>query len=64
MHNVTLFVCVCDMYIYVGAVAVVNTMECLGWLEKVLERHWIPHSDMMPPYRGMPLVILALDASK
>ena len=51
-------------YYNVGAVAVVNTMECVGWLEKVLERFWIPHSDMMPPYRGMPLIILALDECK
>ena len=50
--------------IHVGAVAVVNTMECLDWLEKVLTKHWIPTADSKPPYRGMPLVILALDGGK
>ena len=53
------------IHLYIlGAVVVVNTMECLEWLEKVLNRHWIPTSDSSPPYRGMPLVILALDDSK
>ena len=51
-------------FFFVGAVAVVNTKECLEWLEKVLERHWIPKSDTSPPYRGMPLIILALDESE
>ena len=52
------------MCMCVGAVAVVNTMECINWLEKVLNRHWLSSSDMRPPYKGMPLVILALDSSE
>ena len=50
-----------------GAVAVVTSMECLDWLEKLLHSLWIPElgeARTDPPYRGMPLVILALDNSK
>ena len=46
----------------VGSVAVVNSMECIDWLEDVLTRLWVPEvMTSLPPYRGMPLVILALD---
>ena len=38
-------------------------MECLVWLERVLQLLWIPGGDIAPPYRGLPLVILALDDS-
>ena len=41
----------------------VNSMECLNWLEQLLELLWIPGSDAAPPYQGLPLVILALDDS-
>ena len=50
--------------LFVGAVAVVNSMECLDWLEDLVDRLWIPSLEAesrQPPYRGMPLVILALD---
>ena len=42
----------------------VNSMECLDWLEDLVGRLWIPSLEAgltQPPYRGMPLVILALD---
>ncbi len=40
----------------------VNSMECIDWLEDVLTRLWVPEvMTSLPPYRGMPLVILALD---
>ena len=38
-------------------------MDCLDWLERLLRLLWIPEGDKHPPYRGMPLVILALDES-
>lgn len=47
----------------VGAVAVVNSEECLIWLEQVLQSLWIPFGDAPSLYRGLPLVILALDDS-
>ena len=57
--SIHLYSCVC-MCTTTGAVAVVNSNGCLNWLERVLELLWIPGGDM-PPYRGLPLVILALD---
>ena len=45
-----------------GAVAVVTSLECLDWLEDLIGRLWLPEvGRKTPPYRGMPLVILALD---
>ena len=45
-----------------GAVAVVTSMECLDWLEELVNRLWVPDvGAKSPPYRGMPFVILALD---
>ena len=38
----------------VGAVAMVNSMECLNWLEQVLVLLWIPGGDSSPPTRGCP----------
>ena len=40
-------------------------MECIEWLEDLLNRLWIPSDPHThPPYRGMPLVILALDRNR
>ncbi len=49
-----------------GAVAVVTSLECCDWLQELLTRLWLPgqQKDFDPPYRGMPLIILALDKSK
>ena len=45
-----------------GAVAVVNSLECIDWLRDLVERLWLPQvGRKSPPYRGMPLIILALD---
>ena len=44
-----------------GAVAVVTSMECLDWLEDLLNKLWVPGGNIKPHYRGMPLVILAVD---
>jgi len=45
-----------------GAVVVVTSLECLDWLEELIGRLWLPEvGAKTPPYRGMPLVILALD---
>ena len=49
--------------LYTGAVVVVNSEKCLLWLENVLQSLWIPRGDTPTPYRGLPLVILALDDS-
>ena len=53
----------CECACCTGAVVVVNSEKCLLWLEKVLESLWIPRGDTPTPYRGLPLVILALDDS-
>ena len=49
----------------IGAITVVDSMECLNWLEEVLNRLWIPGNPTLdtthPPCRGMPLVILVMD---
>ena len=48
------------MYMYtvhvlsVGAVAMVNSMESLNWLEQLLVLLWIPGGDASPPTRGCP----------
>ncbi len=48
-----------------GAVAVVTSLECLDWLEELLNRLWVPHvGGKPPPYRGMPLIVLALDKGR
>ena len=48
-----------------GAIAVVTSLECVEWLEEVVERLWLPDvGGKLPPYRGMPLIILALDKGK
>ena len=44
-----------------GAVAVVTSLECLDWLEDLLNELMVPGEDIRPHYRGMPLVILAVD---
>lgn len=45
-----------------GAVAVVTTLECVDWLEDLVARLWGGGDDTSTtPYRGMPLIILALD---
>lgn len=44
-----------------GAVAVATSMACIDWLEGLLARLWVPSGEDTPGYRGMPLVILALD---
>ena len=49
------------MYIRAGAVAVATSMACIDWLEGLLARLWMPSGEDTPGYRGMPLVILALD---
>ena len=60
-HDVT---CECAVVCFTtGAVVVVNSEECLIWLEEVLQSLWIPRGDTPTPYRGLPLVILALDDS-
>ena len=41
----------------------VNSMECLDWLENLLQLLWLPGDTATSPYRGLPLVILALDDS-
>ena len=48
------------------AVAVVTSLECVDWLEDVVRRLWLPEgraekSCNLPSYRGMPLIMLALD---
>ena len=47
-----------------GAVAVVTSMECLDWLEELLTRLFVPGEDDKSPYRGMPLVVMALDRAE
>ena len=52
-----------------GAVAVVTSLKCIDWLKDIVERLWVPvgvmeKSGSLPPYRGMPLIILALDKGK
>ena len=57
-------VCVCEFIhktIPSGAVAVVTSMECLDWLGDLLNELWVPGGNTKPCYRGMPLVILAVD---
>ena len=44
-----------------GAVAMVTSVNCLDWLEKLLNELWVPGGNTKPRYRGMPLVILAVD---
>ncbi len=48
-----------------GAIAVVTTEEEMEWLRDMVERLWLfkvgENDTCMPPYRGMPLIILALD---
>lgn len=44
-----------------GAVAVVTSKECTDWLRALVERLWLFDIGGTAPYRGMPLVILALD---
>lgn len=44
-----------------GAVAVVTSIDCVNWLQKLLQKLWLPGEGCSPPYRGMPMVILALD---
>jgi len=48
-------------YSSTGAVAVVTSLECLDWLEDLLNELMVPGEDLRPHYRGMPLVILAVD---
>ena len=56
-----LLVLIFHVHVHLGAVAVVNSKECLIWLEQVLHSLWIPGGDTPPPYLGLPLVILALE---
>ena len=44
-----------------GAVAMVTSVNCLDWLEELLNGLWVPGGNTKPRYRGMPLVILAID---
>ena len=48
-----------------AVVAVVTTLECVKWLRDLVERLWLfnvgEDNSHMPPYRGMPLIVLALD---
>ncbi len=48
-----------------GAIAMVTTLEEVEWLRNLVERLWLfkvgEKDNCMPPYRGMPLIILALD---
>lgn len=44
-----------------GAVAVVTSMQCLEWLRDVVDHLWLFKVGGEAPYRGMPLIILALD---
>ena len=48
-----------------GAVAVVTTLEGVKWLQDLVKRLWLfrvgEENSHTPPYRGMPLIILALD---
>ena len=48
-----------------GAVAVVTTLEGVEWLRDLVDRLWLfkvgDSGSRKPPYRGMPLIILALD---
>ena len=39
----------------------VTSMECLDWLDNLLNELWVPGGNTKPRYRGMPLVILAVD---
>ncbi len=52
-----------------GAVAVVMTLEGVEWLRDLVERLWLfgvgeGRDSRAGPYRGMPLIILALDRGK
>ncbi len=52
-----------------GAVAVVTSLECIDWLKDLVERLWLFEvgggaESRQAPYRGMPLIILALDKGK
>ena len=55
-----------DSFLPHGAVAIVNSLECIDWLRDVVERLWLfvevgGEKEKHAPYRGMPLIILALD---
>lgn len=44
-----------------GAVAVVTTPQCVDWLKDLVWRLWLLQVGKKAPYRGMPLIVLALD---
>lgn len=52
-----------------GAVAVVTSVDCVNWLRDLVERLWLfrvgeGEESHVAPYRGMPLIVLALDRGK
>ena len=51
-----------------GAVAVVTSLEGVAWLRDLVERLWMfkvgEEGARKAPYRGMPLIVLALDKGK
>ena len=56
-----------DGFVPYGAVAVVTSMECVDWLRELVSHLWLfkvgeeEEEEGVAPYRGMPLIILALD---
>ena len=47
-----------------GAVAVVTSLQCVEWLRALVQHLWLFKVGERAPYRGMPLIILALDKGK
>ncbi|KAL5480091.1 hypothetical protein EMCRGX_G023713 [Ephydatia muelleri] len=45
------------------AILVVNSTQCLDWLESVAKTLFLPVGNSVPAYRGMPVIILAIDHS-